>query len=75
MARVELYTIESCPYSAEAREHLEWQGVAYVEFDVERDPVARARLLALTGGIPAVPVIVEDGKPVQVGWMGRSCAV
>jgi hypothetical protein len=22
-----------------------------------------------------VPVIFEEGKPVQVGWMGRGCAV
>lgn len=72
---MELYTIESCPYSAEAREQLEWQGIAYVEFDVERDLAARERLLALTGGFPVVPVLVESGKPVQIGWMGRSCAL
>lgn len=71
----ELYATRSCPYSAEAREDLEWRGVEFVEYDVEQDPEARARLLTLTGGTPTVPVIVEDGKPVQVGWMGRGCAI
>lgn len=72
---VELYTTAGCPYSAEAREDLEWRGVEFVEYDVEQDPQARARMLALTGGVGTVPVIVEEGKPVQVGWMGRGCAI
>lgn len=73
--RVELFTTRTCPYSAEAREDLEWRGVDYVEYDVESDPAAREHLLQLTGGSAAVPVIVEDGHTVRVGWMGRSCAV
>lgn len=73
--RIELYTAPSCPYSAEVREDLEWRGLDFVEYDVERDPAARARLRELTGGVVTVPVMVEDGKQVQVGWMGRSCAL
>jgi len=46
-----------------------------VEYDVEKDQEARARMLELTGGTRTVPVIFERGKPVQVGWMGRGCAV
>ena len=72
---IELYTIASCPFSAEAREDLEWRGVDFVEYDVEQDAEARARMLELTGGMSTVPVIVEEGKPVQVGWMGRGCAI
>ena len=71
---VELYTRPGCPYSAEAREDLEWRGVEFVEYDVESDPEARGRLLALTGGVTTVPVTVEEGKPPRVGWMGRGCA-
>jgi glutaredoxin 3 len=32
-------------------------------------------MLRLTGGKRTVPVIVEEGKPVQVGWMGQGCFV
>jgi glutaredoxin 3 len=72
---IELYTTAGCPYSEAAREDLEWRGVEFVEFDVEKDEQARMRMLELTGGTRTVPVIVEEGKPVQVGWMGRGCAV
>ena len=34
---VELYTTAGCPYSATAREDLEWRGIDFVEYDVERD--------------------------------------
>ena len=72
---IELYTTTGCPYSEAAREDLEWRGVEFVEFDVEKDEQARMRMLELTGGTRTVPVIVEEGKPLQVGWMGRGCAV
>ena len=72
---VELYTTVGCPYSEAAREDLEWRRVDFVEYDVERDHEARERMLALTGGNRTVPVIVEEGKPVQVGWMGRGCFI
>ncbi len=69
---VELYTIAGCPYSAAIHKALEWRGV---ELDVERDRDADERMLELTGGNRTVPVIVEEGKPVQVGWMGQGCFV
>jgi len=72
---VELYGTADCPYSAAAREDLEWRGVDFVEYDVERDCGAYERMLELTGGNRTVPVIVEEGKPVQIGWMGRGCFV
>ena len=73
--QVELYVAAGCPYSAAAREDLEWRGVDFVEYDVERDRDAYERMLELTGGNRTVPVIVEGGKPVQVGWMGQGCFV
>jgi glutaredoxin 3 len=72
---VELYTATGCEFSAEAREDLEWRGVAFVEYDVEKDREAYERMLDITGGNRTVPVIIEEGKPVQVGWMGRGCVV
>jgi hypothetical protein len=32
-------------------------------------------MLKLTGGNRTVPVIFEEGKPVQVGWRGQGCFV
>ena len=72
---VELYTTAGCPYSDSAREDLEWRRVDFVEHDVEQDPEARERMLGITGGNRTVPVIVEEGKPAQVGWMGQGCVV
>jgi glutaredoxin 3 len=72
---VHLYTTAGCPYSTAAREDLEWRGVDFVEYDVERDRDAYERMLELTGGNRTVPVIFEEGKPVQVGWMGQGCFV
>jgi len=72
---VELYVTAGCPYSDAAREDLEWRGVDFVEFDVERDRDAYERMLELSGGNRTVPVISEEGKPVQVGWMGRGCII
>jgi glutaredoxin 3 len=49
--------------------------VDFVEYDVEQGRDAYERMLELTGGNLTVPVIVEEGKPVQVGWMGRGCFI
>ncbi|MBA2441662.1 MAG: glutathione S-transferase N-terminal domain-containing protein [Rubrobacter sp.] len=72
---IELYTTSGCPYSAEAREDLEWRGVEFVEYDVERDPEAYERMIGLAGGERTVPVIVGEDGSVQVGWMGRGCFI
>ncbi len=72
---LELFGTESCPYTAELRAELEWRGEAFVEYDVEADPEALRRMLALTGGERLVPVLVRDGRVVQIGWQGRGCYV
>jgi glutaredoxin len=73
--KLELYGTAGCPYTGEMRESLEWRGQEFVEYDVEADPAARARLLALAGNQRTVPVLVEDGKVIQVGWQGRGCVI
>jgi glutaredoxin 3 len=72
---LELFGGGGCPYTAEMRAQLEWDGREFVEHDVERDAAAFARLLALTGGRRNVPVLVEEGQVKQIGWQGRTCTV
>jgi glutaredoxin 3 len=71
----ELFGTASCPYTQELREWLDFKRRDFTEYDVERDSEALRRLQALTGGQRTVPVLLEDGKVVQVGWQGRGCVV
>lgn len=73
--KTELFGTKSCPWTGELREHLLWEDVDFEEHDVEADPAALARMLALTGGRRSVPVLAEDGRVKQIGWQGRSCLV
>jgi hypothetical protein len=57
------------------REWLEWKRSEFVEYDVEADAVARARMRDIARGQHTVPILVEDGKVVQVGWQGHGCIV
>jgi glutaredoxin len=75
MAKTELFGTASCTFTREMREWLEWDGREYVEHDVERDPEALKRMRIVTGGQSTVPVLLEDGKVVQIGWQGRGCHV
>lgn len=75
MARVELFGSGRCEHTESMREWLEWRGVEFVEFDVDVDPSARARLKALGGGQRLVPMLIEDGTVVQIGWQGRGCVI
>ena len=47
---LELFATTTCPYCSELREQLDADGLDYVEYDVEADAAARARLNALVGG-------------------------
>jgi len=75
VAKLELFGSASCPHTREMREWLEWRGAEFVEFDVEADPAARNRMRNLTGGQRTVPVLVDNGQVVQIGWQGRGCIV
>jgi glutaredoxin len=75
MARFELFGSSSCPYTEELRDWLDWKGYEFVEYNVEMDPEALERMQLLTRGQRTVPVLVEDGKVIQIGWQGRGCVV
>ncbi len=73
MPKTELFGTKSCQFTAELREDLEWRNVDFVEYDVDEDSDAFARMLGLTKGQRTVPVLVQDDKVLQVGWQGRGC--
>jgi glutaredoxin len=75
MKRVELYGTPGCPYTRDMREWLELRGADFVEYNVEADRAARERMRVLAGSQRTVPVLVEDGAVVQIGWQGRGCTV
>ena len=75
MAMLELFGTKSCPYTQEMREWLEWKGTEFVEFDVEADLAARDRMRSLANGQRTVPMLVDGGKVVQIGWQGRGCVM
>jgi glutaredoxin len=75
VARLELFGSTRCPHTAEMRDWLEWKRSDFVEYDVEADAAARSRMREIAGGQRTVPILVEDGKVVQVGWQGHGCIV
>lgn len=75
MAKLELYGTARCPHTQEMREWLEWQRRDFEEYDVEADRAALHRMRVLAAGQRSVPILLEDGKVVQIGWQGRSCMV
>jgi glutaredoxin len=75
MPNLELYGTAGCPYTAEMRDWLLWKGSEFTEYDVEADTQARQRIQLLAQPPFTVPLLVQDGKVIQVGWQGRSCLV
>jgi glutaredoxin 3 len=71
----ELFGTAGCPYTGELRDWLELRCLPFTEFDVDADPDARRRLRAIAGAERTVPILVQDGAVVQVGWQGRGCVI
>jgi len=71
---LELYGSASCPHTQDMREWLEMSHREFVEYDVEADPEARERMTTISGQ-RTIPVLVEDGKAIEVGWRGRGCVI
>jgi glutaredoxin len=70
----ELFGSSGCPYTQEMREWLEFSRREFIEFDVDADGDAFARMREVSGQ-RTVPVLLEDGKVLQIGWQGRGCVV
>jgi glutaredoxin len=63
-AQVELYTTSWCPYCKKAAEFLRSKGIAFTEYDIEKDAEAAARKNALDRQ-KGVPFALINGNPVH----------
>lgn len=63
-----MYVKPNCPYCQQARDHFVTEGISYIEFDAQNDLARQREMLALSGGDPTVPCIVEDGVYKASGW-------
>ncbi|HEX3704206.1 MAG TPA: UXX-star (seleno)protein family 1 [Vicinamibacterales bacterium] len=66
---VVIYGKNSCPYTQAARDDFAKRGVAVEYVDVKKNATDLQRMLELSGGRRAVPVIVENGQ-VTIGFGG-----
>lgn len=62
--KVELYTTSWCPYCEKSRDYFRDQGVAFKEYDIEKDARAAARKKRL-GSHRGVPFAVVNGVKIQ----------
>ena len=62
--QVELFTTGWCPHCKRARAYFQGKGIPFTEHDIEKEPGAAERLLALTGS-RAIPTAVIGGKLVR----------
>ena len=72
---LELFGTAGCPFTSEMREWLELRRSEFTEYDVETDSQARERMRILARPPYTVPLLVKEGKVIQVGWQGRGCPV
>lgn len=57
---VEIYTWQTCPFCLKAKGLLDRKGIEYVEYKIDGDEQARAKMIERTGGPRSVPQIFVD---------------
>jgi glutaredoxin len=62
--QVELYVTDWCGYCRKAEAFLKSRNIPYTRYNVEEDPAAARRKVALGGG-SGVPFAMIDGRPVS----------
>lgn len=60
MAKVEIYTWETCPFCRRALSLLDSKAVDYTEYMIQGDEDARAKMAQRTGGPKSLPQIFID---------------
>ena len=64
MAKIEIYTWQSCPFCIRAKALLERKGVAYEEYPIDGDEAARQSMSKKADGRSTVPQIFINGKGI-----------
>lgn len=64
MTQIEMYTTAVCPYCVAAKNLLKARGLKWQELHMDRDPEARERMQARSGGARSVPQIFVNGHHV-----------
>jgi glutaredoxin 3 len=67
---VVIYGKDSCPYTQAARDDFTRRGVPFEYVNVKKNAADLERMLTLTSGRRAVPVIVDEGGQVTIGFGG-----
>ncbi|RMH61714.1 MAG: glutaredoxin 3 [Zetaproteobacteria bacterium] len=63
-AQIEIYTGAYCPYCQRAKALLRERGLAFVEYDVQREPARREEMLQRAHGARTIPQIFINGRHV-----------
>ncbi|WP_320666496.1 glutaredoxin 3 [Prochlorococcus sp. MIT 1307] len=64
MAKVEIYTWQSCPFCMRAKSLLTSKGVDYIEYAIDGDQAARRAMADRADGRTTVPQIFIDEKGI-----------
>ena len=64
MAKVEIYTWQSCPYCLRAKALLEKKGVNYIEHAIDGNQAARQAMADRSSGRSTLPQIFIDDKGI-----------
>lgn len=64
MAKVEVYTTDTCPYCVKAKSLLGAKGAEYTEINVTGDDDARIALVKKADGMKTVPQIFIDDQHI-----------
>ena len=63
-----IYSKPGCPYCQKARDYYNENNITFTEYDAQNNALRKKEMLALAGGDPTVPCIVEDGIYISSGW-------
>ncbi len=64
MAKVEVYSTQTCPYCVRAKSLLSAKGVEFTEIDITGDNEARIALMEKTGGMRTIPQIFINDQHI-----------
>ncbi len=64
MPKVEIYTWSRCPFCIRAKALLDRKGVDYVEYTIDGDSEARAKMSQRANGRTSVPQIFIDDRHI-----------